>query len=148
MCLAPSACETELVPQTKRRFTLLRYQGFALSHDEVLQAHLPWGTLPVLLHVPGICASFPPKLCIFPACIQPGQSPFQRAPVATASFPGDSNNLVAGYILQRVTRYLEARKGHVPATRVLVVNQARRKHTLWGKGSFSDAAPSRATCIL
>jgi hypothetical protein len=90
MCLAPSACETELVPQTKRRFTLLRYQGFALSHDEVLQAHLPWGTLPVLLHVPGICASFPPKLCIFPACIQPGQSPFQRAPVVTASFPGDS----------------------------------------------------------
>jgi hypothetical protein len=64
------------------------------------------------------------------------------------AFQETHSNLVTGYILQRVTRYLEARKGHVPATRVLVVNQAGRKHTLWGKGSFSDAAPSRATCIL
>jgi hypothetical protein len=148
MCLAPSACETELVPQTKRRFTLLRYQGFALSHDEVLQAHLPWGTLPVLLHVSGICASFR-QTSAYPPPASNQANPHSNEPLwRQLDFQETHSNLIAGYILQRVTRYLEARKGRVPATRVLVVNQARRKHTLWGKGSFSDAAPSRATCIL
>jgi len=125
MCLAPLVCDQTCAPDDVSLHPA-RYRGFALFDTE--GSHRPRSTVASA----SICRASSCIRCLCFLYVKPSPSP----PEPTQANPHSNgplwrqqtlSNLVAGHILQRVTTYLQARKGHVPATRVLVGTRCGEK---------------------